>query len=80
MIIIKALKFIIVAVLSVFYWPLNTVFLFFQKHYRRWKEEDKISFYLATPLYYLTFLIVAIFSIPLEILGADLHPPLGGFR
>ena len=80
MLLIRAIKFIIVIILSVIYWPLNTFFLWLQGHYRKWKKEDYVSFIIATPLYYLLFVIVAILSIPLEVLGEGLHPGIGGFR
>jgi hypothetical protein len=84
MLLIRAIKFIIVAILSVIYWPLNASLLWMQGHYRGWQKDDVISFIIATPLYYLFFVIVIILSIPLEIMGGDgkhsLHPPVGGFR
>jgi hypothetical protein len=48
--------------------------------YLAWKEEDRISFIIATPLYYFLFIIVAIVSYPLEILGDGLKPQIGTFR
>ncbi len=80
MFILNAIKIIIIAILAIFYYPLNTAFLFLQKHYRLWKKEDKISYILAMPLYYLLFVITAILSFPLETLGEGFHPPLGGFK
>jgi hypothetical protein len=79
-IIIRLIKFIIVAVLSIVYWPINVLFQYLKKHYFKWKKEDRISFILATPIYYICFIIVAALSVPLEIFGEGLHPPLGGFR
>lgn len=76
----SAIQIIIISILSIFYFPLNTAFLWFQKHYRKWQVVDKTSFYIATPLYYLLFLVTAILSVPLESLGEGFHPPLGGFR
>lgn len=80
MLVIRAIKFLIIALLSVLYWPLNTAFLYLQKNYRRWQKDDMVSFIIATPLYYLFFVVVAILSIPLEVMGDKMHPPIGGFR
>jgi len=77
---VTAIRVVIVAILSLFYYPLNTAFLFFQKHYRTWWPDDKISFIIATPLYYFLFIVTVIVSFPLELLGDKMHPPLGGFR
>ena len=78
-VIIKIIKLLIVGVLMIFYWPLNATFLWLQGHYRKWYKTDIISFIIATPLYYAFFIVVIVFSIPLEMLGENLHPPLGGF-
>ncbi len=78
--VVKIIKFIFVALLSVLYWPLNTLFLYMKKHYLKWEKEDRISFIIATPLYYFLFLIVVILSYPLETIGQGLHPPLSGFK
>lgn len=77
---VKAIKFVIISILSVLYWPLNTSFLWFQGHYRKWWSTDRFSFYIATPLYYLFFVIVVILSLPLEIMGEKAHPQLPRFR
>lgn len=77
---IKGIKFIIISILSVLYWPFNQSFLWFQGHYRKWWKEDRLSFIIATPLYYLFFVIVVIFSLPLEIFGEKAHPQLPRFR
>lgn len=74
------IKVVIISVLTIFYFPLNTAFLWLQKHYFSWKKTDRVSFYIATPLYYLLFLITFILSVPLETLGEAFHPPLPGFR
>ena len=66
--------------LALFYYPLNTAFLYLQKHYRLWQHDDRVSFILATPLYYGLFLITSILSFPLEIMGEAYHPSLPGFR
>ena len=78
--IIQILKFILVSVLSVLYWPLNTLFTYMKKHYLKWEKEDKISFIIATPIYYFMFIIVLILSFTLEKVGEGLHPPLSGFK
>jgi hypothetical protein len=78
--IIKAIKLILITCLSIFYYPLNTAFMFFQKHYRGWQKTDMVSFVIATPLYYFLFIITAVLSFPLEVMGDKFHPPLGGFR
>jgi hypothetical protein len=78
--IITWIKFLIVAILSVFYWPFNVMFMYLKKHYFQWKETDMISYVIATPIYWFCFLIVFIISVPLEILGEGLHPPLDSFR
>jgi hypothetical protein len=80
MLIIKAIKFIIIIILSVIYWPINTAFLWVQSHYRKWQKEDMVSFIVATPLYYLFFLVVVILSIPIEFLGEEAHPQISIFR
>lgn len=80
MLIIRAIKFLIIGLLSVVYWPFNAAFLYMQKHYRKWQKDDIVSFIIATPLYYLFFIIVAILSIPLELMGEKMHPAIGGFR
>lgn len=77
---IRLIKFILVSILSLFYIPLNWIFLKIQGPYRRWYKEDLVSFIIATPLYYLFFVIVAILSIPLEKLGEELAPPVKDFR
>lgn len=79
-IIATAIKILIIAILSVFYYPLNTAFLYLQKHYRIWQVEDRVSFIIATPLYFLLFLVTSILSFPLENMGEAFHPPLGGFK
>jgi hypothetical protein len=78
--IITSIKLIIISILAVFYYPLNTAFLYFQKHYRAWEKEDRVSFILATPLYYLLFLVTSVLGLPLEMMGEAFHPGLGGFR
>lgn len=78
--IIFFIKVIIISILCVFYYPLNTVFLFLQEHYRSWWKDDKLSYILATPLYYLLFLIVSLLSFPLELMGDRIHPGIPGFR
>ncbi len=78
--ILTGIKIVIVAILSLFYWPLNTFFLWFQKHHRKWQKEDRVSYFLSIPLYYLLFLITAIISVPLETMGESFHPPLSKFR
>ena len=80
MIIIKGIKFIIVSLLAVLYWPFNMLFMYLKKHYWNWRETDIISFIIATPIYWFCFLIVLIISIPLEIMGEGLHPPIMTFR
>jgi len=78
--IINVLKFIIICVLAIFYWPLNTFFLWFQGFYFDWKKTDRVSFWIATPLYYLLFLITALLSFPLEVMGMNQRPSLPGFK
>ena len=78
--IIKILRFIIISLLSAIYWPTNMLFLLLKKNYYKWKKEDRIAFYIATPLYYFFFIVAAIISIPMETLGDQAHPPLDGFR
>lgn len=64
----------------VVYWPVNMLFLLLKKNYFKWKKEDRVSFYIATPLYYFFFIIAALLSLPLELLGGSIHPPLSGYR
>ena len=78
--IIKMLQLICISILSIFYYPLNASFSWLQKHYRSWQAHDRTSFYIATPLYYLLFVLVVIVSTPLEALGEAIHPPLSGFK
>jgi hypothetical protein len=78
--IVGIIKLLIIAVLSMFYWPLNTAFLYMQKHYRIWQVEDRVSFYIATPLYYILFIVTSILSVPLENMGEAAHPGLDGFQ
>lgn len=78
--IITVIKIVIISVLTIFYYPLNMAFLWLQSHYFKWKTTDRISFYIATPLYYLLFLITFILSVPIETMGEAFHPPLPGFR
>ncbi len=78
--IVFLIKFIIISILAMFYWPLNSAFLYLQKHYRIWQTSDKISFYIATPLYYLLFAVTSIISVPMENMGEAAHPGLGGFE
>lgn len=74
------IRFLIIGILSLVYWPLNMLFLLLKKHYFNWKETDKFSFIIATPLYIFLFLVTAIISMPMEALGDAAHPPLGTFR
>ena len=74
------IKFLIVAVLAVLYWPFNMLFMYLKKHYWSWKETDMISFIIATPIYWFCFLVLFIVSFPIEILGEGLHPPLDSFK
>ena len=76
----NAIKLLIIAILSLFYYPVNLSFITLQKYYRQWQVHDRVSFYIATPLYYLLFLITSILSFPLESLASAYHPPLDGFR
>ena len=39
-----------------------------------------ISYIIATPIYWFCFIVVIIISIPVEIMGEGLHPPLDRFR
>ncbi len=80
MIIWKVIRFIIISLLMVVYWPMNMIFLQIKKHYFKWKKEDRISFWLATPFYWFFFLLTAIIAFPFEMLGEAAHPPLDGFR
>jgi hypothetical protein len=68
------------SILVIFYYPLNTLFLYMQEHYRAWWKDDKVSYILATPLYYLLFLVVSLISFPLEFLGDRAHPGLYRFE
>ncbi len=72
--IVILLKFILVAFLSIFYWPLNALLHWVQKPYHRLQKTDKISFWLATPFYYILFGIVVVFSMPLEVVSQNIHP------
>lgn len=78
--IIKGIRFILVSVLAVLYWPLNFLFIKVKDRYLAWKEEDRISFIIATPLYYFLFIIVALVSYPLEMLGAKFMPSIETFQ
>ncbi len=78
--IITGIKFVIVSILSVFYWPISAFFQWFKGHYHKWRTTDKISYIVATPLYYFCFIIAAILIVPLEKLGEGLHPPLDRFK
>ena len=78
--IVKAIKFIIVSILGILYWPFNTLFMYLKKHYFQWRETDMISYIIATPIYWFCFIVVIIISIPVEIMGEGLHPPLDRFR
>ncbi len=78
--IIKTIKFLIVCILGVLYWPMNYLLGKIKKPYLRWEKEDKLSFILATPLYYLFFIIVVILSVPLEMLGEEMAPTLSTFK
>ena len=78
--ILSAIKIVIISILSLFYYPLNTAFLYLQKHYREWQVHDRTSYFIATPLYFLLFLVTSILSYPLETMGDAYHPPIGGFR
>ena len=76
----KIIRFVIISLLMVLYWPMNMLFVLLKKHYFIWKKEDKISFWLATPIYWLMFLLTAIIAAPMEALADAAHPPLDGFR
>ena len=78
--IIKGIQFILVSVLAVLYWPINFLFIRIKDKYLAWKEEDRISFIIATPLYYFFFILVAIISFPLETLGGKLNPSINTFQ
>ncbi len=78
--IVTGIKIAIMSILAIFYWPVNTFYLWLRKHYLDWEKTDRVSFYLATPLYYLMFFIVMIISQPLEAMGEAYHPPLKGFK
>ncbi len=78
--VIKIIKFLLVAVLAVLYWPFNMLFMKTKEKYLDWKETDRISFIIATPLYYFLFIIVALISYPLETLGMKLKPQIGTFQ
>ena len=80
MIIIKIIKFVIVSLLAIVYWPINMLFLFMKKHYFIWKKEDKISYILATPLYLILFILAFLISFTMDILGTAAHPPLSRFQ
>lgn len=80
MLLIRLIKFLIIIILSVIYWPINMVFLWVQSHYFKWKKTDMVSFVIATPLYYLLFIVTSILSVPMEALGEGIHPGVGGFR
>ena len=74
------IRFVIVSLLAIVYWPINMLFLFVKKHYFIWKKEDRISYILMTPIYWLVFFLAFIISFPMDILGTDAHPPLSGFQ
>ena len=74
------IRFILISILSIFYWPLNVLFTLLKKHYFIWKKEDKLSFYLATPFYYLLLIITATISTIFGNLAEAAHPGLDGFK
>jgi hypothetical protein len=78
--IIKAIRFVLISLFMVLYWPVNMLFLLMKKSYFKWKQEDRVSYIIATPLYYFFFVVAALLSLPLEIMGDKAHPPLDGFR
>ncbi len=78
--ILTGIKIAIMSILAIFYWPLNTLFQWLRTHYFAWEKEDRISFIIATPLYYLLFFLVMIISEPLEAMGTAFHPPLKNFK
>ncbi len=78
--ILNAIKLVIVSILAIFYWPINKFFMYFQKHYRSWKRDDMVSYIIATPLYFLLFIIASLISIPLETIATGMHPPLEKFK
>ena len=78
--VIKAIKFILVSVLAVLYWPINFIFLRVKAKYLDWKDTDRISFYIATPLYYLFYILVLLISRPLELLGDEFGPQIKTFQ
>ena len=78
--IFSAIKILIISILAIFYYPLNTAFLTLQVHYRKWQKEDRVSYIIATPLYYFLFVICAILGFPIESMGEAFHPGLRGFQ
>ena len=74
------IRLVIIGIFALVYYPINMFFLWLQGHYRGWQKTDRVSFWIATPLYYLLFIVTAILSIPIEKLGDDAHPNLPGFR
>ncbi len=78
--IVTAIKIVLISILAIFYYPVIKFFVWFQKYYRIWKREDPVSYAIATPLYWLAFLVTTIIAIPFENLAGGMHPPLDKFR
>ena len=74
------IRLLLMSILSLFYYPVNLAFITLQKYYREWQVHDRVSFYIATPLYFALFAVTALLSFPLESMAGDFHPPLDGFR
>lgn len=77
----RILKFTLVGILAIFWWPTTKLFEWYSKKHGEWKKTDKISYYLGIPFYWIFFFIMIIFTMPMDALGSELAPPqVKGFK
>lgn len=80
-VVIRVLKFLLVSILAIVLWPIQTFFVWYQGKHQKWQKEDKISYYLSIPFYWIIFSIFMLLTLPLNMIGEELAPPqVKGFK
>lgn len=68
---VKPVRVLLTVVIGLIYMPLNNFHMKVQKWYFKMKHEDKITYYLFTPFYWLLVGITFLISVPYEFVIAE---------
>lgn len=67
----KYIHILLTVILGPIYWLINIIHMRIQKWYFRMHKEDRIVWYLFTPIYWILVAITFIISVPYEFLIAQ---------